>query len=652
MFDIEREETIMAAAGSVNDDGLKEMLQSAVQSVQWTYIIIWQFCPERRVLVWGDGYYNGAIKTRKTVQPVEVSTEEAALSRSEQLRELYDSLASGEQQVAENQQAATVRRPSVALSPEDLTEAEWFYLMCVSFSFPPGVGLVGEAYAKQQDLWLNGANEVDSKVFTRAILAKSAYIQTVICIPVLNGVLELGTTEKVEETNEFIQHVKLFFMTGNDNIMHPPPKPTLSAHSSNTTFSSHQTPDTIKLPDNTYSMDEDGDEEEEEDDDDDDEAEDVGDDEDENGTDFMKETYHVSSLQVPHNNKDSMVAFTETDELLQLGMSPDIKFGSPNDDSNNLDSHFNLLATSLDDSYRAVSTPGWSDNFELHNPSNIQLHTSEEFAPEFTRYSDTLSTILHKQSTRWSSSDTPSQHNSPQSSFTTWTSTRHHSLLLPSSTTTSQRILKYILFTVPFLYPTATTTTISDSIASRLGKTTSHEELSANHVLAERRRREKLNERFIILRTLVPLVTKMDKASILGDTIEYVKQLRNKVQDLETRCRLDNNSKVADKRKVRVVEHGNGGGGRAAVAVQVEVSIIENDALVEMQCKNRDGLLLDVMKKLRELGVEITTVQSCVDGGMLNAEMRAKVKAKKGNNGRKISITQVKKAIDQIISPL
>lgn len=95
-----------------------------------------------RVLVWGDGYYNGAIKTRKTVQPVEVSTEEAALSRSEQLRELYDSLETGDHQVTDNQQQPPIRRPSVALSPEDLTESEWFYLMCVSFSFPPGVGYV------------------------------------------------------------------------------------------------------------------------------------------------------------------------------------------------------------------------------------------------------------------------------------------------------------------------------------------------------------------------------------------------------------------------------------------------------------------------------------------------------------------------------
>lgn len=145
---------------------LQSMLQAAAQTVEWTYSLFWQLCPKQRyiymcvcllcvcvcfsivnlkilfvcwscwcwrILVWRDGYYNGAIKTRKTVQPTEVTTEEATLHRSQQLRELYESLSSAG---AGN----PARRPTTALSPEDLTESEWFYLMCVSFSFPPGVG--------------------------------------------------------------------------------------------------------------------------------------------------------------------------------------------------------------------------------------------------------------------------------------------------------------------------------------------------------------------------------------------------------------------------------------------------------------------------------------------------------------------------------
>ena len=91
-------------------------------------------------LVWAEGHYNGAIKTRKTtVAPGREEDPEAATAagrrRSRQLRELYDSLA-GEAAAA----AGDSSRPSAALAPEDLTETEWFYLMCASYCFPPGIG--------------------------------------------------------------------------------------------------------------------------------------------------------------------------------------------------------------------------------------------------------------------------------------------------------------------------------------------------------------------------------------------------------------------------------------------------------------------------------------------------------------------------------
>lgn len=86
-----------------------------------------------RVLEWGDGYYNGDIKTRKTVQAMELKADKIGLQRSQQLRELFQSLLEGETE----QQA---KRPSAALSPEDLTDAEWYYLVCMSFVFSPGQG--------------------------------------------------------------------------------------------------------------------------------------------------------------------------------------------------------------------------------------------------------------------------------------------------------------------------------------------------------------------------------------------------------------------------------------------------------------------------------------------------------------------------------
>ncbi|KAB2003564.1 hypothetical protein ES319_D11G140500v1 [Gossypium barbadense] len=62
-----------------------------------------------------------------------------------------------------------------------------------------------------------------------------------------------------------------------------------------------------------------------------------------------------------------------------------------------------------------------------------------------------------------------------------------------------------------------------------------------NHVEAERQRREKLNQRFYALRAVVPNISKMDKASLLGDAITYITDLQMKIRVLETEKEMVNN---------------------------------------------------------------------------------------------------------------
>lgn len=87
-----------------------------------------------RALTWKDGFYNGETKTRRiTNSSLELTSNQLVMQRREQLRELYESLLSGKC----DHRAA---RPLISLSPEDLADAEWYYLVCMTYTFRPWQG--------------------------------------------------------------------------------------------------------------------------------------------------------------------------------------------------------------------------------------------------------------------------------------------------------------------------------------------------------------------------------------------------------------------------------------------------------------------------------------------------------------------------------
>uniref|UniRef100_A0A0E0LIH0 Uncharacterized protein n=1 Tax=Oryza punctata TaxID=4537 RepID=A0A0E0LIH0_ORYPU len=673
-----------SSAGSIAMAGgeAQAALQAVAQSLRWTYSLLWQLCPHKgSSLVWAEGHYNGAVKTRKStvMQPPagasaaaaaeeeEDDADHAARHRSRQLRELYDWL----QQAGENASGGGVqtstaasRRPGAALSPEDLTETEWFFLMSASYSFPPGVGLPGRAFARRGHVWLTGANEVDSKVFLRAILAK-----TVVCIPVVDGVLEIGTTEKVEEDMGLIQYARGIFMDQHGIHM----KPTLSQHStSNPVTNTHQHPIQVQMQlgitsqtkfdySDELNAEEENDETEEEGM--------LG--SDTNNTDTERNSGQLQmqmqdQLNMVRNDHQKMTNNAVSSELMQCEMSEAVRDGCSNNiledeiqmlmDCQNSNCQFNLQGP--DEPYHSWHFPceGLENDYQPATEDQVK-------SPENTHYPKTLMTILHYNTQRQQEMNIKNYLPvSEKSSFSRWTTpegTDDDKTMISQGTT--QRMLKSILMIVP---SSDCSYREAETPESRGGKGASgtrkvgaiQGDFSANH---------------------------MDKASILGDTIEYVKQLRNRIQELESSSSSSRAARIpsatvtataaaAGRRRKRSTataataaegmssSNASGGGNGGEAAEVVQVSIIESDALLELRCGCGGGggggggggvLLLRVMQAMQELQLEVTAVQASCAGGELLAELRAKVVVKEARGGRRrSSIAQVKRAIHLVLS--
>ncbi|KAL4376380.1 hypothetical protein GQ457_02G015750 [Hibiscus cannabinus] len=128
----------------------------------------------------------------------------------------------------------------------------------------------------------------------------------------------------------------------------------------------------------------------------------------------------------------------------------------------------------------------------------------------------------------------------------------------------------------------------------------------SKNLMAERRRRKRLNDRLSMLRSIVPKISKMDRTSILGDTIDYMKELLERVKKLqedETKVGFNHLSLVNNMKELKPYEM------LVRNSPKFDVEMSGTDTRIDIRCATKPGLLLSTVNTLEALGLEI---QQCV----------------------------------------
>ncbi|CAM8905899.1 unnamed protein product [Rhodiola kirilowii] len=148
-----------------------------------------------------------------------------------------------------------------------------------------------------------------------------------------------------------------------------------------------------------------------------------------------------------------------------------------------------------------------------------------------------------------------------------------------------------------------------------------------DHVIAERKRREKLSQRFIALSAVVPGLKKTDKASVLADAIKYIKQLQERVKILDDQTKSKTvESVVLMKRSQLVMIDGKNKQPASTFSNEtsidglddddqelpvIEARVCNKDVLIRVHCDNKKGVIekiLGEMSKLHFMSVVNTNV--------------------------------------------
>ncbi|KAG4143920.1 hypothetical protein ERO13_D05G002300v2 [Gossypium hirsutum] len=157
----------------------------------------------------------------------------------------------------------------------------------------------------------------------------------------------------------------------------------------------------------------------------------------------------------------------------------------------------------------------------------------------------------------------------------------------------------------------------NDCSSSPDGATASASLSNSNNILSERNRRKKLNQRLFALRALVPNITKMDKASIIKDAIDYIQQLQEQEATLQADImELENNNNNNPKNHdlpMLLTSKNTSVFDSPIQLLQLNVTPMgDNTLLVSITCTKRADTVLKLCQLFESLNLKIITANLTV----------------------------------------
>ncbi|KAK6147414.1 hypothetical protein DH2020_018326 [Rehmannia glutinosa] len=164
--------------------------------------------------------------------------------------------------------------------------------------------------------------------------------------------------------------------------------------------------------------------------------------------------------------------------------------------------------------------------------------------------------------------------------------------------------------------------------------------VASKNIESERNRRKKLNERLYALRSVVPNITKMDKASIIKDAIEYIQTLHEEERRIEAEIRELERGRTSDyyydhqledttfcsskPKRTRILENSYDSAGSTFVMpspielLELRVSNMgEKTIVVSLTCSKRRDTMVKLCEIFESLNLKIITANITVFSGKL-----------------------------------